>query len=78
MTTAFPEVRLKGYLEMRGADSGGWSNICALPAFWVGLLYDEQALDEACALIEGVGAHDVEQARMSACREGLSGMYDAA
>ena len=77
MTTAFPEVRLKGYLEMRGADSGGWSNICALPAFWVGLLYDEQALDETCALVEGVSALDVEQARMSACRDGLSGMYDS-
>ena len=77
MTTAFPEVRLKGYLEMRGADSGGWSNICALPAFWVGLLYDEQALDETCALVKGVSALDVEQARMSACRDGLSGMYDS-
>ncbi|HEY5804040.1 MAG TPA: glutamate--cysteine ligase, partial [Lysobacter sp.] len=37
-TTAFPEVRLKKYLEMRGADSGPWNRICALPAFWVGLL----------------------------------------
>ena len=77
MTTAFPEVRLKGYLEMRGADSGSWSNICALPAFWVGLLYDEQALDEAVALIETVGVDDVVKARVSACRDGLSGMYDS-
>jgi glutamate--cysteine ligase len=46
VTTAFPEVRLKTYLEMRGADGGPWSRICALPAFWVGLLYDATALDE--------------------------------
>lgn len=46
-TTAFPEVRLKRYLEMRGADGGPWSRLCALPAFWVGLLYDDIALDAA-------------------------------
>ena len=38
ITTAFPEVWLKGYLEMRGADSGSWNNICALPALWVGAI----------------------------------------
>lgn len=43
MTTVFPEVRLKKFLEMRGADGGPWRLICALPALWVGLLYDEQA-----------------------------------
>src|SRR3546814_9314048 len=43
ITTAFPEVRLKRYLEMRGADGGPWRRICALPALWVGLLYDEAA-----------------------------------
>jgi glutamate--cysteine ligase len=47
LSTAFPEVRLKGYLEMRGADGGPWNRICALPAFWVGLLYDQGALDAA-------------------------------
>jgi len=51
VTTAFPEVRLKTYLEMRGADGGPWARICALPAFWVGLLYDSQALDEVGQLI---------------------------
>ncbi|MGB1367673.1 MAG: glutamate--cysteine ligase, partial [Candidatus Puniceispirillaceae bacterium] len=51
MTTAFPEVRLKGYLEMRGADGGSWGNICALPALWVGLLYDDAALDAAEKLV---------------------------
>ena len=47
LSTAFPEVRLKSFLEMRGADGGRWSRICALPALWVGLLYDDQALDAA-------------------------------
>lgn len=50
-TTAFPEVRLKKYLEMRGADSGPWNRICALSAFWVGLLYDASALDAAWDLV---------------------------
>ncbi len=52
MTTAFPEVRLKKFLEMRGADSGPWNRICALPAFWVGLLYDDAALDAAWDLVK--------------------------
>jgi glutamate--cysteine ligase len=47
LSTAFPEVRLKSFLEMRGADGGPWSKICALPALWVGLLYDQAALDAA-------------------------------
>ena len=47
LSTAFPEVRLKSFLEMRGADGGPWSRICALPALWVGLLYDSKALDAA-------------------------------
>jgi glutamate--cysteine ligase len=52
LSTAFPEVRLKSFLEMRGADGGRWSRICALPALWVGLLYDEQALDAAWDLVK--------------------------
>ena len=47
LSTAFPEVRLKSFLEMRGADGGRWGRICGLPALWVGLLYDSQALDAA-------------------------------
>jgi glutamate--cysteine ligase len=47
LTTAFPEVRLKKFLEMRGADGGPWKRICALPALWTGLLYDQSALDAA-------------------------------
>ncbi|WP_377296010.1 glutamate--cysteine ligase [Rhizobium sp. SGZ-381] len=45
--TLFPDVRLKRYLEMRGADGGPWRRICALPAFWVGLLYDDAAMSAA-------------------------------
>jgi glutamate--cysteine ligase len=52
LSTAFPEVRLKSFLEMRGADGGPWSRICALPAFWVGLLYDQGALDAAWDLVK--------------------------
>jgi glutamate--cysteine ligase len=52
LSTAFPEVRLKSFLEMRGADGGRWSRICALPALWVGLLYDQGALDAAWDLVK--------------------------
>jgi glutamate--cysteine ligase len=71
MTTAFPEVRLKGYLEMRGADGGSWGNICALPALWVGLLYDDAALDAAEKLVRDFTAGDVETARMAVATDGL-------
>ncbi|WP_329833898.1 glutamate--cysteine ligase [Stenotrophomonas geniculata] len=66
MTTAFPEVRLKKYLEMRGADGGPWSRLCALPAFWVGLLYDDTALDAAWDLVR-----DFTLAERHALRDGV-------
>ncbi|WP_285295376.1 glutamate--cysteine ligase [Aureimonas altamirensis] len=50
LSTLFPDVRLKRFIEMRGADGGPWRRICALPALWVGLLYDEAAMAEAEAL----------------------------
>jgi glutamate--cysteine ligase len=53
LTTLFPEVRLKQFLEMRGADGGRWRRICAVPALWVGLLYDGTALDAAWDLVKG-------------------------
>ena len=65
-TTAFPEVRLKKYLEMRGADGGRWSRLCALPAFWVGLLYDATALDAAWDLVK-----DFTRAERHALRDGV-------
>lgn len=73
ITTAFPEVRLKRFLEMRGADSGAWGNICALPAFWTGLLYDAEALAAATKLAEGLTANDVMESRLSVSRDGLRG-----
>jgi len=60
MTTAFPEVRLKRYLEMRGADGGPWNRLCALPAFWVGLLYDDVALDAAWDLVKDFSMEERE------------------
>ncbi|WP_420391385.1 glutamate--cysteine ligase [Acuticoccus sp.] len=58
LSTLFPEVRLKRFLEMRGADGGPWARICALPAFWVGLLYDGGVLDQATALVAELSADD--------------------
>jgi glutamate--cysteine ligase len=58
LTTAFPDVRLKRFLEMRGADGGPWRRLCALPALWTGLLYDDQALDAAWDLVKGWSAAD--------------------
>ena len=63
LSTAFPEVRLKTFLEMRGADGGRWSRICALPAFWVGLLYDDGALDAAWDLVKGWSMEEREALR---------------
>ncbi len=65
LSTAFPEVRLKSFLEMRGADGGPWNRICALPAFWVGLLYDQGALDAAWDLVKGWSMEERELLRSS-------------
>ncbi|WP_448586976.1 glutamate--cysteine ligase [Thermaurantiacus sp.] len=72
LSTAFPEVRMKSFLEMRGADGGPQSRICALPAFWVGLLYDEAALDAAWDLVKGWSMEAREALRHAAARHGLS------
>jgi glutamate--cysteine ligase len=71
MTTAFPEVRLKTYLEMRGADGGPWRRLCALPALWVGLLYDDAALDAACDLVADWTEEEREAMRREVPRLGL-------
>ena len=52
LSTIFTEIRLKQYIEFRGADSGPWKSLCALPALWVGLLYDSESLNEAESLAE--------------------------
>jgi glutamate--cysteine ligase len=72
ITTAFPEVRLKTFLEMRGADSGPWARICALPAIWVGLLYDGGALDAAYDLVKGWTLEDHHHLRAEVPRTGLA------
>ncbi len=71
LSTAFPEVRMKSFLEMRGADGGPWSRICALPAFWVGLLYDDGALDAAWDVVKDWSLEARETLRSSVPRLGL-------
>jgi len=71
LTTLFPEVRLKRFLEMRGADGGRWDRICALPALWVGLLYDKAALDAAFDLISDWSVEEIQMLRDTVPREGL-------
>jgi glutamate--cysteine ligase len=72
ITTAFPEVRLKRYLEMRGADSGPYTHLCALPALWVGLLYDEAALGAAADLVADWSKADHDYLREAVPRTGLA------
>jgi glutamate--cysteine ligase len=72
MSTAFPEVRLKSFLEMRGADGGPWNRICALPAFWVGLLYDQNALDAAWDRVKHWTMEEREELRNAVPKHGLS------
>ncbi|GAB5483036.1 MAG: glutamate--cysteine ligase [Parasphingorhabdus sp.] len=72
LSTAFPEVRLKSFLEMRGADGGPWNRICALPAFWVGLLYDQTALDAAWDRVKGWSMEEREALRNAVPKQGLS------
>jgi len=72
VTTAFPEVRLKRYLEMRGADSGPLPMLTALPALWVGLLYDQGALDAAWDLVKGWSVADHDFLRRETPKTGLA------
>ncbi|WP_296417043.1 glutamate--cysteine ligase [Pseudooctadecabacter sp.] len=71
LTTAFPEARLKKFIEMRGADGGPWRRLCALPAFWVGLTYDQEALDAAWDLCRNWDAETREAWRVAASVDGL-------
>ncbi|KQT69769.1 MULTISPECIES: glutamate--cysteine ligase [unclassified Aureimonas] len=71
LSTLFPDVRLKRFLEMRGADGGPWRGICALPAFWVGLLYDEAALADAASLTADWSFEEVAALRAEVPRSGL-------
>ncbi|MGR3760513.1 glutamate--cysteine ligase [Roseobacteraceae bacterium NS-SX3] len=71
LTTLFPEARVKKFIEMRGADGGPWRRLCALPAFWVGLMYDQSALDAAWDLVKGWDAETREGLRVAASVDGL-------
>ena len=76
LTTVFPDVRIKQFIEMRGADGGPWRRICALPAFWVGLLYDPVALDAALEVCRGWSGEAFLAFRRDACRRGLEAEID--
>ena len=71
LTTAFPEARIKKYIEMRGADGGPWRRLCALPAFWVGLCYEQDSLDAAWDLVKDWDAETREALRVTASVDGL-------
>jgi glutamate--cysteine ligase len=71
LTTIFPEVRIKKFMEMRGADGGPWRRLCALPALWVGLLYRQSSLDAAWDLVKDWTAEDRDQLRIDASVKGL-------
>ena len=71
LTTAFPEARIKKYIEMRGADGGPWRRLCALPAFWVGLCYEQDSLDAAWDLVKDWDVQTREALRVAASVDGL-------
>jgi glutamate--cysteine ligase len=72
ISTIFPEVRLKRYLEMRGADGGPWRRLPALPAYWVGILYDDDALDAAWDLVKNWTAEERERLRAEVPKLGFA------
>jgi glutamate--cysteine ligase len=72
LTTLFPEVRMKRFLEMRGADGGRWRRICAVPAFWTGLLYDRTALNAAWDLVKDWTAEERQGLRDGVPRTALA------
>ncbi|MBB5722937.1 glutamate--cysteine ligase [Loktanella ponticola] len=76
LTTVFPEARIKQFIEMRGADGGPWRRLCALPAFWVGMMYDQTALDAAWDLCKDWTAEQREALRVAASVDGLQAKVD--
>jgi glutamate--cysteine ligase len=74
LSTIFPEVRLKRYLEMRGADSGSLPNLLALSAFWAGILYDDASLDAAGDLVKPWSAEERQKLRDEVPKMGLAAM----
>ena len=76
LTTVFPEARVKKFIEMRGADGGPWRRLCALPALWVGLIYDQSALDAAWDLVKGWNHETRESWRREAGLQALDARVD--
>ncbi|NVO21874.1 glutamate--cysteine ligase [Donghicola mangrovi] len=76
LTTIFPEARVKKYIEMRGADGGPWRRLCALPALWVGLMYDQSALDAAWDLCKDFTSAQRDALRIAASEQGLQARVD--
>ena len=66
LTTIFPEARIKKYMETRGADGGPWRRLCALPAFWTGIMYDQSSLDAAWDLVKDWDAETRDEWRVAA------------
>jgi len=75
LSTIFPEVRLKTFLEMRGADTGPWNELCALPAFWVGLLYDQTSLDAAWDFVKDWTEEERQSLRDNVPAQGLQAKF---
>ena len=76
LTTIFPEARVKKFIEMRGADGGPWRRLCALPAFWVGLCYNQSSLDAAWDLVKNWNSDTRESLRIAASESGLKATVD--
>ncbi|MEM6481662.1 MAG: glutamate--cysteine ligase [Pseudomonadota bacterium] len=76
LTTIFPEARIKKFMEMRGADGGPWRRLCALPAFWVGLMYDQTSLDAAWDLCKDWDAETRDALRIAASEDALEARVD--
>ena len=75
LTTLFPEARLKKYLEMRGADGGRWRSLCSLPALWVGLLYDQSALDAAWDMVKDWTAAERDALHKAVPKQGFKAKF---
>jgi len=75
LTTIFPEVRMKQYLEMRGADAGQWRRICGMPALWVGLLYDKVALDAAWDMVKDWTTEERQALRDMVSKQGFQAPF---
>jgi len=75
LTTIFPEVRLKSFLEMRGADGGKFESVCALSSFWVGLLYDQISLDSSWDLIKDFDVDKIQDLRLEIIKNGFKSSF---